>query len=130
VKVHVCRDEKRIEGLTLVEMILYLALFAIIFLAVMQFVLAIAENNRVAMARTRVETSQIFVLEHIRESFDTVDSIDEIGSVFESDSGVLQLSLMGNIRQYSLSNGRIMYESGGGECATYCTGCNGNQILS
>lgn len=104
---------KRVEGFTLVETILYLALFAIIFFTVMQFVLAIAENNRKAMARTRVETSLLFLLEHIEESFDNVDSISEAGSVFGNDFGVLQLSHFGIVRQYSVSSGRIMYNTGG-----------------
>lgn len=107
------QNKKTYEGLTLVETILYLALFAIIFFTVMQFVLAIGENNRRAMARSRVETSQIFVLEHLQESFAVAESVNDVGSLFDDDSGVLLLNLPSGSRQYSLNNGRIMYESGG-----------------
>jgi hypothetical protein len=104
---------KVVKGLTLVETMIYLALFALIFFVVMNFVMAVAENNRIATARGRIETSLIFLLEHLQENFDVVDSINGTGSVFENDAGVLQLTLSSTTMQYSLSNGRVMYDYSG-----------------
>ena len=101
------------EGLTLVEIVLYLALFAIIFFTVMQFVLAVSENNRVAMARSKVERTHIFVLEHLQESFSEAESVNDVGSLFEDDSGVMVLNLESGSLRYSLVNDRIMFERGG-----------------
>ncbi len=101
------------KGVSLIETILYLALFAIIFTSVVSFMLAVSENNRIAKARNRVESSMIFVTEHISESFDLATSIDVDETVFEDSSGVLTLVTPSGLVEYSVDSGRLMYNSGG-----------------
>ena len=97
------------QGITLIEVVIYLALFAILFVVVVEFTLAVSERNRNARARTEVERSLIFALEHIEDAFDNAQSIDAGSSIFHSDNGVLVLTVSGEQVMYSLTADTLEY---------------------
>jgi hypothetical protein len=101
-------------GMTLIETVLYIALFGIIFYSMVQFALSVSENDRDARSRNEVYRGLLFVTEHIEEALDSVDGIDVSGSVFDSNSGVLALQRGGvAAAQYQLLDTRLAYiESG------------------
>ena len=101
------------DGMTLIETVLYIALFAIIFMSVMNFAFSVTEHNQEAEARTMIQRSIIQIQEHLTEKIDSATSIDTIASVFEVDNGVLSMTVSGSSAVYQISDGRLTYSTGG-----------------
>ena len=101
------------NGMTLIETVLYLALFALIFISVMQFSLAVAESNRAAVSRNKVEHTLIFVTEHLGLRFEEAQSINEGLTLLETNGGVLCLTSNGEDVTYSVSNGILQFSESG-----------------
>lgn len=101
------------EGMTLVETVLYVALFAIISLSVLTFTWNITEYNQEAESRTMVQRSLIQVQEHIAEKMEVATAIDELSSVWGVDAGVLAITVSGAGANYQISDGRLTYSAGG-----------------
>lgn len=101
--------------MTLIEVVLYLALFAIMFLSVMEFAMATAEQNRNALGRSEVQKNIMFATEHLEEQFRTVSSIDVANTVFYTDSGTLQLVTSGGVVQYHVVSGTLIFTDSTGD---------------
>lgn len=104
---------KRYKAITLLETIIYLALFAVIFVAIIQFYFMMARNNRVAQERVEMHKIILFVNQHFSESFEEASSIDLDNSVFHNDNGVLRILTDGEYLEYSLSSSRIIVDNNG-----------------
>lgn len=103
----------RLKGLTLMESIVYIALFSLIFIVIIQFSLSIAENNRNAGDKTEIERVSIFLFEHLETTVEDSSGIDTTNSVFNDDSGVLRLNDgSGGYSEYSISDGRLSLSNG------------------
>ena len=105
-------NRKTEKGMTLIETVLYIALFGLIFLSMMTFVLATAEKNRIAAERVAVQRTRIFVQEHLNEVIDDAVSIDAVGSMFDVDSGVLVVNHSAGTGTYQISDSRLVYTTG------------------
>ncbi len=98
------------KGVTLTETLIYIVLFGIIFLAIMQFLFTMNEGNRVATYRNEIDRSVIFLNEHLNDSFESAASIDDINSIFDSDNSKLYLYTGSGTTSinYRLENGNII----------------------
>lgn len=103
----------RFKAMTLVELVVYLALFGLIFLSIMQFVLASNQNNDTARGRNLIEKNSVFLLRHLEQSFASIQSLDEINSVFDIDQGKLVLNTSDGIKQYQISDTQLEYSFDG-----------------
>lgn len=99
------------NGVTLTETLIYIVLFGIIFLAIMQFLFTMNEGNRVATYRNEIDRSIIFLNEHLNDSFDLATSIDGTGSTFDNDSSILNLVTDEGTVSYRLVNGTVIYNT-------------------
>jgi len=103
------------KAMTLVELVVYLALFGLIFLSIMQFVLATNQNNDTARGRNLIEKNAIFVLRHLEQSFSSVQTIDEVNSIFDVDQGKLILNTNEGTKEYQISSGQLKYTFDGND---------------
>lgn len=85
----------RYKAISLIESLVYLALFAIFFLSVIQFMMSMGSANRSAREKQQLETATMFVHNHLREQLEdaqvlvvgvdtftvTIDSIDYVYSI-------------------------------------------------
>lgn len=99
---------KRLSGSTLLEMIVYVALFGVIFISVVQFTITMSEYDQNAIYYNDIERSSVFLNQHLRQNFREAKAIKTQGSVFDNDNGQLVLTSVANIDiTYRLNNGRI-----------------------
>lgn len=103
------------KAMTLVELVVYLALFGLIFLSIMQFVMATNQNNDTARGRNLMEKNTIFLLRHLEQSFSTVQSIDEVNSMFDVEQGKLILNTNQGNKEYQMSSGQLIYSFDGNQ---------------
>lgn len=105
--------QRRQPGLTLIETIVYLAIFGIVFVAIVQFALGISEFNRLNVYRQQLDRNAILVLQHLESEFNQSKTIVTNNSQFDTDNGVLELTnLTNDTVSYSLSAGQIMVQRG------------------
>jgi type II secretory pathway component PulJ len=96
------------DGFTLVEAIIYLGIFSLIFTVIVQFSLITAENGRISLTRKELGELILLVNASLKESFANASSIDLANTTLSSDNGQITLNLnpSGNIR-YTIQNSRI-----------------------
>jgi hypothetical protein len=103
----------KVKATTLIETLIYIGLFGIIFAAILQFTLMISEASQNAEYRNELDRAIILVTEHLSESFDTFDSIDINNSIFNQDFGKIQLVKGANLYTYSVLNNRLKFDRNG-----------------
>ena len=103
----------KLKGYTLVEVVLYLGLFAFIFTTLITFSLAISEFNRKDKYQVDLSKATLFIGEHMEESFKEAKSIDVINSIFDSNIGALSLTKFDNSTvKYRVVDNRIIFNNG------------------
>jgi hypothetical protein len=103
----------KVRATTLIETLIYIGLFGIIFGAILQFTLMISESSQNAEYRNELDRATILVTEHLSESFDTFDSIDLNNSFFYQDNGKIKLIKGSNSYSYSILNNRLRFDRNG-----------------
>ena len=99
----------RLRGVTLIETMLYIGLFSIILMVIMNFMFSTQEATERTNARTSLHQSVEFVNQHISETFKTVQSINDVSSVYNDNNGVISIITGGISNQYTLQNSRPYY---------------------
>ncbi len=94
-------------GMTLVESVTYIGIFGIVFLSIIQFVLAINTYNLSAAQKGELERSKIYLLEHLQDSFRKSTSVDTVNSTFANNAGKLRLLPSSGYYEYYL-NGTVL----------------------
>lgn len=108
------------KGYTLVEITLYLALFSVVFGIVINFAMSVNESNRKAEEMNNIQSSLIFLTQHMNETFKVSDEIDEGNSECKNDDGRLRIRERAGpghaeeYVEYSLSNGRVIFTNNEG----------------
>ncbi|PIY16828.1 hypothetical protein COZ14_04925 [Candidatus Dojkabacteria bacterium CG_4_10_14_3_um_filter_Dojkabacteria_WS6_41_9] len=97
----------KLRAFTLIETLLYLALFNVIFFAVMTWAIALSQNNRDAEYKNAVEKNAILVSEHINDSFQKGLSVDSANSNFDSASSKVRILFDTGYFEYQ-SNGGVL----------------------
>lgn len=103
---------KTIKGATLIETILYLALFGIIFLTVIEFAFVLGRSNDKAQAENEMHRNTIFLNEHLVENFGQAEAINGNISVFDDSNGVLRLAMEIGYKQYQIADSRLIVTDG------------------
>lgn len=105
-------DTTKSNGFTLFEVLLYVALFGIIFVTILQYATTIAIFNVSARDRTAIGKQVLFINEHIRDSTDTANAIEEAQTVFRLDNGAIQFTTAAGTLRYRLQNGNLLFFDG------------------
>ena len=99
----------KLKGITLMETLVYLALFGVIFTAMVQFSISVAQSTHSAELRQHIERAKVFVLQHVDDSFGKANSIDLLNTVLDNDNGKVRLLNSGGFYEYSLSSGTLHF---------------------
>jgi len=104
---------KKLKAISIVEVLVYFALFGIIFLAIISFMISVVDNNSIAEQRIDLQKSSIFVMNHLNNSFDLTNSINTDNSIFNNNNGKIVLNLTSGTVQYYVSNNVLHYVENG-----------------
>lgn len=100
----------RLKGVTLIETILYIGLFSVIIIIVLNFMLSTQEATQRTDIRSSLNRTSGFVSQHINYSFNKAISIDQNTSIFDNSQGLLALEFTEGNKQYTLSDSRIHFD--------------------
>lgn len=102
----------RTRAFTLIETILYLALFNVIFFSIITWAIAITQNNRSAEYKNAIEKNAIFISEHLQDSFRKGLTIDEANSIFNDTNGKVRVNFTSGYFEYSRNGGMLQGTNG------------------
>ncbi|MCC7303863.1 hypothetical protein IT418_00375 [bacterium] len=102
----------KLKAFTLIETILYLALFNIIFFAVITWSIALSQSNRNAEYKNAVEKNAIFLSEHLKDTFKGGISVDSANSTFDATSGKIRVNLSSGFLEYTLVDNKVTVTNG------------------
>ncbi|MBI2356802.1 hypothetical protein HYV12_02000 [Candidatus Dojkabacteria bacterium] len=101
--------KNKLKGITLLETLVYLSLFSVIILMILNFMLATQESTLRTERKRIVHQASEFVIQHLTDSFHKAQSIDSINSVFENSNGKLQIRYETTTGVYEIVNNRLQY---------------------
>jgi len=103
--------KNRIKGITLIESVVYIGLFSIIIIMILNFMLSAQESTLRNIRKSNLHHSSTLIAQHFENSFDTVLGISNLNSVFDNDNGRLELLFEMGAKQYTLVNSRIYFDT-------------------
>lgn len=98
---------RKLKAITLLETIIYLAVFGVMFIAVIEYVFSVADNNLSANAENSADKQIILINEHLTQTFKDATVIDVNNCIFDDDNGILNLTTPTGSIIYSISGGRL-----------------------
>jgi len=105
-------QKKSFKAMSLIEVVVYLALFGVIFLLIIQFVIDTNKNNNFARHRNIIEKTSLFILRQLDLNVKPGIVLNEIESVFDSNQGKLVFSKDSVVYQYYIQNDRLFFNEG------------------
>lgn len=99
----------KLKAVTLIEVLIYLALFAIIFTVVLGFAFNVDDINQFTKSNYNFDKQIIFLDQHMRDSFNKSVSIDSANSIFNVDGGKVVINTSNGAVSYRLDNSRLIY---------------------
>lgn len=99
--------KNRLKGITLVETMLYIGLFSVIILLVLNFMLTTQESTLANNKRNQIYKVSEFIVQHINYSFNHAISIEKE----PLQSNILQLQFTDGNKQYYVSDSTLYYDS-------------------
>lgn len=115
-------------GFTLFEVLLYVALFGLIFTAILQYAMTMTQFNAIARERTKVNKEILFVNEHLRDSAGKSIAINEPQSVFGENVGTIVFAASGGTFRYRVFNNTLYFFDGKDENAITSPLCKVTQF--
>ena len=103
--------KNRLKGITLVETLLYIGLFSIIIVIIMNFMLSAQEATRRNDINSNISRTAELITQHLSYSFDRTISVNELNSVFNNNIGVLELNFANESKQYTLIDSTLYFDS-------------------
>lgn len=103
--------KKFYKAITLVELVLYLALFSLFILVMVQFFVFISNKNVDARNRLDISRTVIFLRQHFAQTESKIQTIDNINSVFDNDNGKLVLNTDDGEREYKLIDNKVYFKN-------------------
>lgn len=86
-------SNSRYNGITLIEILIYMALFAAVFSLVVGLLVQMREQNRIARDSIKIEQNMMLIDEHINTVIGDTLTVDELASIFDNDNGTLAVTL-------------------------------------
>jgi hypothetical protein len=117
------------KAITLIETVVYLALFSAIFIVIVQFGLRILSFNSFSLHSNEIQKAGLFTRQHFRSQFGQAVSINEAESVFDTSPGTLTLSLGSGDVTYSVLDSRLAQQSGANTYYLTPDGYNVTQLM-
>jgi len=105
---------KKYSAITLVETLVYIGVFGIIFVVIIQFLIMMSDNNRLTQQRLETSRSKLFLYEHLEKSFLDADTLSVQDTTFDNDSGVLTITDQSIAEElhYEIVNGSLIFARG------------------
>lgn len=107
------KNNKNYKGMTLIEILIYLAIFAAIFTVIIQYALATMSSNQKSEYKYELASSSAYLHEHFNTSFFSSTSTDEFSSVFYNDNGKLTLNGSSGNYTYYIDSGMLYFNRAG-----------------
>ena len=105
---------KNIKAFTLVEIIVYMALFAMVFILIIEFTISIKQINSSTNNSTRIDNSALFANQALESTLSTMETVVAGSSAFDSDNGVLNVILKsGQVIEFKIEAGKLKITRGG-----------------
>lgn len=109
---HKLKQIKKLAGITLIELMLYIAIFGALFTSVTYLYITISQGNSMTEDSLEINKNIIFVTEHLNQTFSDVVSISSGGSTFDNDNGVLLVNNGTTNLTYQINNQHLQYNDG------------------
>lgn len=110
----IIKSKSKLRAFTLTELLVYLAIFGILFASMMQFLFYVERSSNKAYYRSEMDKFALFLDERLKEDLQTADSIDTVNSTFDDDAGVLVLSVGAANETFTVTNGTLTVDRGVG----------------
>jgi len=104
-------NKYKLQGITLVETLLYIGIFTLIMFTIMNFMLSTQESNRRNDIKTEIHKTSEFLSLHLSDSFEKTLSVNKDTSIFNSNQGQLDINFSSGINQYKVSNNKILFNN-------------------
>lgn len=102
------------SAFTLLELVVYMGVFSIVFIVVVQFGFNVAEANKSASSTLEIERTTTLISQHFTETFETYDEIDQLLSDVDNAERVRFVNNTSYI-EYRIENSRFLVERDGVE---------------
>lgn len=96
--------------MTLIETMIYIALFSIILLIIMNFMFSAQESTLRNNRRAELQKTIEFLTQHITDTFDSTNAVNTNNCVFLDSQGILNITT-DTPNEYKLENGRILFNN-------------------
>jgi hypothetical protein len=106
---------KKLKAITLTETLVYIAIFSIFMLTMMQFFISIQINQDKVYKEMELEMNKIFLINHFEENLKDNFIFDSINSIINGDKDTLVFRNQGGNIQYKISNNDLILERVGVE---------------
>lgn len=104
---------KRIKGITLLETLIYVSIFTMFMVIVIQLLLSVQLNNNKVKQVLDLEKDRIFITNHIEELLDSKNrEILQENSVFNSDNGSITFLDGESYVKYDIQNNKLVFFDG------------------
>lgn len=100
---------KKSRGITLIELLIYLAITAIVLVVIIDLVTRVAQNKSSTAGQEEISSNGRLVMERLTYAVQSASSID---GAYPADN--LDLTINGTAVSFSLSDGQIFYAEGFG----------------
>lgn len=104
---------KKIKALSLIEVIVYLAIFAVIFTAIVLFVIGVRDTNQRSEMHNQLYKSVLFMTHNLNEKSSTASAIVLDQSILNDDNGKIVMVLDGNNVSFERLNNKLYFTAGG-----------------
>ncbi len=104
---------KKLKAFTLIEVVVYMALFALIFVMIIEFSISIRQINSSTNTSTRLDNAMIFANQVLETNLSNIQTVVSINSAFDSDNGVLNAILKnGETVEFKIAQNRLVITKG------------------
>lgn len=112
-------SNKNYAAMTILEIVIYMAVFSLVFLSIIGFLFSFEDGIVDAQQRFQVTIYEQFLSDHITNSIRKSDSVNLAQSTLDNDTGVLQIVYDENPTdieaKYELINGVVYYNEIGND---------------
>lgn len=106
------RKNRKYSGITMMESVIYLGMFALLFLTLMQFYFSIGNSNQRASATLKIQRSEIFLSQHIEDIIRKSDSYNSINSITGVDLSTIRFNYGAGYKEYYVDEGILYLDDG------------------
>lgn len=101
------------KAITLVEILIYLALFGVVFTIIVQFYIGVTQTNKYAEDEIDISNDILFIQSHLASSEFEAVSINETESIMGDDIGSVRFTFDSGYVDYYLQNGNLLVDRDG-----------------